>query len=148
MSSSNHPNPQSPNRQIEVVYPLRHFPQHTEPFPTIYYLRDPQLIHAMSELERHHHVAKLQQRLRDDPALMADYHADHAAYRDARWAMLTPEDRAIVEHSPSLSRSFRGGIAGIADFDFVKCLHAQYAHHLAMHEQHGTTVGRLIDHLL
>lgn len=138
----------NPQSKIELVYPLRHFPTHTEPFPTIYYLRDPQLIHAMSELERHHHIARLQEQLRGDPALMKKYHADHAAYRDARWDMLTPEDRAVVENSPSLSRSFRGGIAGIADFDFVKCLHAQYAHHLAMHDRGGTTVGRLIDELL
>jgi len=58
--------------------------------------------------------------------------------------MLTDADRAIVEASPSLSRSFRGGIAGIANLDTVKCLHAHMAHHLARRDQGGTTLGRLI----
>lgn len=134
----------------ETVYPLRHFPGHAEPFPTIYYLIDPALVHAISNLERQNHIGKFEQHLANDAELMASYRADHAAYRDTRWAMLTDEDRAVVEASPSLSRSFRGGIAGIANFDTVKCLHAQYAYHLAQHDTApgGTTLGRLIDELL
>ncbi|MEO0515042.1 MAG: DUF501 domain-containing protein [Planctomycetota bacterium] len=138
----------SPNHQIDTVYPLRHFPDHVEPFPTIYYLTDPALLHAMSELERQQFIGRFEQRLRDDADLMAAYHADHVQYRDTRWAMLTDADRAIVEASASLSRSFRGGIAGIANFDTVKCLHAHYAHHLAAAPTGGTTIGRLIDEQL
>lgn len=133
---------------IEVVYPLRRFPDRAEPFPTIYYLRDPGLVHAMCELERHQHIRRFERMLLDDPELMAAHHADHAAYRDARWAMLTDEDRATVEASPSLMRCFRTGIAGIANFDSVKCLHATLAYHLAAAERGGTTVGRLVDELL
>ena len=134
---------------FDVVYPLRYSEDGTaQPFPTIYYLTDAKLLHAMSELERHQHIRKLEQTLAANSALMAAYHAEHAAYRDTRWAMLTGEDRQTVEASPSLSRSFRGGIAGIADFDTVKCLHAQYAYHLAKQEEGGTTLGRLIDEFL
>lgn len=134
--------------KIEFVYPLRRYPTHTEPFPTIYYLRDPVLVQAMSELERHQRVAHFQDRLAADDELMAAYRADHVAYRATRWAMLTHEDRRLVEDSPSLSRSFRAGIAGIADFRYVKCLHAHYAHHLAQIHEGGTTIGRLIAPLL
>ncbi|MEM8738419.1 MAG: DUF501 domain-containing protein [Planctomycetota bacterium] len=137
-----------PHPAVERVYPLRRPSGRVEPFPTIYYLRDAGLMRAMSELERHHHVREIERRLAEDAELMAAYHADHAAYRDTRWAMLTEPDRAAVEASPSLRRSFRGGIAGIADFNYVKCLHAQYAYHLARGEQGGTTAGRLIDALL
>ncbi|MEM6853160.1 MAG: DUF501 domain-containing protein [Planctomycetota bacterium] len=134
--------------QYDLVYPLRHFPDRVEPFPTIYYLTDPDLLRAISELERQNFIGKFEQRLADDDALHAAYHADHEQYRDTRWAMLTDADRAIVEASPSLSRSFRGGIAGIANLDTVKCLHAHYAHHLATAESGGTTVGQMIDQQL
>ena len=133
----------------DTVYPLRYTADGTPtPFPTIYWLNDAELLHRLSELERQNHVGRFEQRLAEDAELMTAYHADHAAYRDARWAMLTAADRAVVEASPSLSRSFRGGIAGIANFDTVKCLHAQYAHHLAVRDRGGTTLGRLIDELL
>ncbi|MEO1237102.1 MAG: DUF501 domain-containing protein [Planctomycetota bacterium] len=132
----------------EPVYPLRFADDDTaQPFPTIYWLTDPDLDRRLANLERLGHIARLQQQLADDPALRAAIHADHAAYRDARWAMLTPEHRALVERSPSLLRTFRGGVAGTADFDHIKCLHAHYAHHLAT-DQPGTTLGRLITTLL
>ena len=35
------------------------------------------------------------------------------------------------------------GIGGVANHRTVKCLHAQYAYHLAREE--GTTVGRLME---
>ncbi|MEM9420498.1 MAG: DUF501 domain-containing protein [Planctomycetota bacterium] len=134
--------------QYDIVYPLRRFPDHVEPFPTIYYLTDPELLHAMSELERLNTVGRLEQRLVEDAELRAAYHADHEQYRDTRWAMLTEEDRAAVEASPSLAKSFAWGIAGIANFDTVKCLHAHMAHHLANAERGGTTIGRCIEELL
>ncbi|MEM7626356.1 MAG: DUF501 domain-containing protein [Planctomycetota bacterium] len=133
----------------ETVYPLRLTADDTPtPFPTIYWLTDPGLDHQLAELERQNFVGQFEQRLAKDAQLMAAYHADHAAYRDTRWAMLTAEDRATVEASPSLTRSFRSGIAGIANFDTVKCLHAQHAYHLARREAGGTTLGRLLDELL
>ena len=138
----------SPPDAVETVYPLvhrRNRPGRVEPFPTIYYLRDPDLVQAMSELERLGHTQRFQERLAEDVQLMAGLHADHAAYRDQRWAMLTLADRDRVRGSASMSRSFRGGIAGIANFDRIKCLHAHYAHHLATAHRGGTTIGRLID---
>lgn len=145
MPSSNHPIAQSHDQKIDTVYPLRHFPDHVEPFPTIYYLTDPTLVHAMAELERQQFIGRFEQRLAADAGLMAAYHADHESYRDIRWAMLTDADRAIVEATPSLAKSFRWGIAGIAKFDTVKCLHAHYAHHLANASAGGTTIGRLLE---
>ena len=145
---SDRPITKSPNLQIDTVYPLRHFPDRVEPFPTIYYLTDPALVHAMSELERQQFIGRFERRLADDAELRAAYHADHERYRDTRWAMLTENDRQLIEQSASLSRSFRGGIAGIANLDTVKCLHAHYAHHLATAEAGGTTVGQMIDEQL
>ncbi|MEM9916360.1 MAG: DUF501 domain-containing protein [Planctomycetota bacterium] len=134
--------------QYDLVYPLRHFPDRVEPFPTIYYLTDPDLLRAISELERQNFIGKFEQRLADDDALRAAYHTDHERYRDTRWAMLTDADRQVIEQSASLSRSFRGGIAGIANVNTVKCLHAHYAHHLATVESGGTVIGQMIDEQL
>ncbi len=135
-----------PHPGIEVVYPLIHHADRVEPFPTIYYLRDPDLVHRMSELERRLVTHRLQAQLDGDPGLMQRFHADHARYRDGRWAMLTAADRQRIEASDSLGRAFCSGIAGVANFDRIKCLHAHYAEHLARSDTGGTTVGRLIDH--
>ncbi len=160
--------PPSPS-PIEIIYPLR-FPRAAShaapesakglvssppprPFPTIYWLHDPALIRRLSELERLGHIRRLERRIAEDAELRAAYHADHEAYRSARWAMLTPEHRALVQGSPTVLKAFRGGIAGIANFDTIKCLHAQQAHHLATlacgaSGSGGTTLGRLIAPLL
>lgn len=118
-----------------------------EPFPTIYYLHDPGLLRDLSELERHNAVGRLEAIIAADPELREKFHADHAAYRDERWAMLTDVDRRLVEGSPNLLKTFQGGVAGIADFDRVKCLHAHYAYHLAR-QPDGTALGKQIDSLL
>jgi hypothetical protein len=136
--------------KINTVYPLRYQgPDNTPtPFPTIYWLADADLDRRLADLERLGHIRRIEQRLAEEDALRQAVHADHDAYRAARWARLTPEDRRVVEASASLSRAFRGGVGGTANPDTVKCLHAHYAHHLAAADRGGTTLGRLIDPLL
>ncbi|MEM6460127.1 MAG: DUF501 domain-containing protein [Planctomycetota bacterium] len=130
---------------FETIYPLRFADDGTPtPFPTIYWLTDDDLDRRLAELERLGQIKTLEQRIASDAELRRRVHADHEAYRDARWAILSAHDRHIVESSPSLSRSFRGGVGGTADFDRVKCLQAHYAHHLARLEQGGTASGRVI----
>ena len=130
---------------VERVYPLLRRGRRPEPFPTIYYLRDPVLVHAMSELERQGHTQRFQQRLDHDPALRRRLHDDHAQYRSRRWDMLTPEDRRLIRGAPSLGRAFRTGVAGVANFDRINCLHAHSAHHLVQRPAGGTLIGQLID---
>ncbi|MEM9884106.1 MAG: DUF501 domain-containing protein [Planctomycetota bacterium] len=130
----------------ETIYPLRFDDDGTPtPFPTIYWLTDEDLDRRLADLERLGHIRKIEQRIAADSTLRHRVHADHAAYRDARRAMLTADDRRVVEASPSLSRSFRGGVGGTADFDRIKCLQAHYAHHLARSERGGTAAGRVIE---
>lgn len=128
MPPQNHP---IPNHQIDLVYPLRQDAGRPAPFPTIYWLRPGDLHRTIADLERLGLIAQLEQRITDDATFRTEIHDDHRRYRQQRWDMLTPDDRATVEASPSLSRSFRGGVAGIADFDHIKCLHAHVAHALA-----------------
>jgi hypothetical protein len=129
--ATDHPIIKPPKHPIDHVYPLRRRRGRVEPFPTIYYLTDAGLVHRLSELERRQGVKQMEQRLRADPEAMGRFHDDHAAYRDERWRMLTEADRRLVAASASLRRAFAGGVAGVADFDHVKCLHAHYAYHLA-----------------
>jgi len=141
------PLPQSkieiPNSKIQTEYPLRFpTPDQPTPFPTIYWLTDPTLDHALADLERRGIIRQLDACLHRDAVLLETFRADHQRYRAQRWAMLTQADRSLVEASPSLMRSFRGGVAGIADFDTIKCLHAHVAHHLA--EPQGNTIARLL----
>jgi len=131
------------NSKITIEYPLRHpTPDTPTPFPTIYWLTDPALDHALADLERRGIIRQLGTMLHAEPDLLETFRADHQRYRAQRWAMLTAADRAIVEASPSLLRTFRGGVAGIADFDTIKCLHAHAAHHLA--DPQGNTIARLL----
>ncbi len=143
MNAVTEPNRQiakSPARRIEAVYPLRLKRGRPTPFPTIYWLRDPALDRAVADLERRGLIADIEKRLLDDEALRTELHADHARYRDQRWAVLSDADRAVVEASESLQRSFRGGVGGVADFDHVKCLHAHVAHAIA----DKNTIGKLV----
>ena len=144
--SFNHSITTSRNHQIELVYPLRFRRGVPTPFPTIYWLRDPELDRALAELERQQAVGRLEQRIADDDELRAAVAKDHERYRDARWAMLSAEHRAVVQASPSLSRAFATGVGGTANPAAVKCLHAHYAHHLAT--QSATALGPLIQELL
>lgn len=133
---------------FEVVYPIKTVGDRREPFPTIYWLLDRAISVRLSELERYGHVGLIEQQLAADPQLMQRYHDDHVWYRQQRWSMLTTDDRAWIEASPSWRRSFDAGIAGIAKLETVKCLHAQWAYHLAAADRGGTTVGQLIEAVL
>ncbi|MEE9405301.1 MAG: DUF501 domain-containing protein [Algisphaera sp.] len=129
---------------VETVYPLLKRGHHITPFPTRYWLHDPQACQRMGELERGGAVKHLEALIAADPTLSSTYHADHLAYRDERWAALTPEDQAYVQAHPNIQKTFNTGIGGIANFTRIKCLHLHWAHHLALN---GTTAGRLIEQL-
>ncbi len=133
---------ESPDRHIETVYPLRREHGHFVPFPTIYWLLPGDLHTAIADLERRGWIKQLEQRVEDEPELREQLHEAHRRYAAQRWAMLTPEDRAVVEAAPSLLRTFRGGVAGVAGFDHIKCLHAHAAHAIA--EPGGNPVGETV----
>ncbi len=141
------PSPQSKfenrNSKITTEYPLRYpAPDSPTPFPTIYWLTDPTLDRTLADLERRGTIRELEALLQSDTGLLNNFRGDHQRYREQRFAMLTADDRLIVEASPSLLRTFRGGVAGIADFTTIKCLHAHVAHHLA--DPQGNTIARLL----
>lgn len=105
-----------------------------EPFPTLYWLVDPELGRAVSDLERQGGIGRCRAWLNEDPArvkALGEAHGRYAQARDrrARQAGETGGDRAGVE---ALRHRLKGlGVAGCADPQGIKCLHAHLAHHLA-----------------
>ena len=114
------------------------------PFPTLYWLVDPGLNALISDIERRGAVREIESALAADDALMDSHLADNAAYAKARWACMNIDDEDDAERQGLTMVLMTSGIGGVANHRSVKCLHAQYAYHLAAYKTGGTTVGRLI----
>ncbi len=127
-----------PDGQPAVIttYPLREHAGRMVPFPTFYWLVCPDLQHTLSDLERQGTIKAIEARLQEDADLLAAYHNDHRRYIAQRLEALPPIDRIRAHELKTL------GIAGIADWSRVKCLHAHTAHHLA--DPDGNTVAKLL----
>jgi hypothetical protein len=87
------------------------------PFPTFYYLTCPRVAGLIGTLEASRTMADMQDRLADDPELVAAYAAAHAAYL---------VDRATVGDVEEIAGISAGGMP-----TRVKCLHALVGHALA-----------------
>lgn len=87
------------------------------PFPTFYYLTHPEAVAAASRLEASGFMTELNQRLQDEPELLAAYEKAHHAYI---------ADRNSVGVVPELAGVSAGGMPVR-----VKCLHALIGHTLA-----------------
>jgi len=122
---------------VRRCYPIRWIGDRPTPFPTLYWLADEDLVKRISHVEREGWIKRFEAQIAADPELAASFRADHERYIEQRWAMLREEDR---EHAEKLGLKERG-IGGLANFGKIKCLHLQYAHHLA----DRNTVGRLMD---
>ena len=113
------------------------------PFPTLYWLVDPALCSAMSEIERTGGVKEIEAALQADPALLGAFHSNQRSYAVHRWSLLSETERAYAVDNGIAEVLRDSGIGGVANRDAVKCLHLHAAHHLAT--EGGTTVGRLME---
>lgn len=87
------------------------------PFPTLYYLSDPELVARASGLEADGAMTRLNQLLADDPAMQAAYRRAHESYITDRDAIAKVDELAGISAGGMPTR--------------VKCLHALVAHSLA-----------------
>ncbi|TFH88276.1 DUF501 domain-containing protein [Billgrantia azerbaijanica] len=101
-----------------------------QPFPTLYWLCDTRLKIALSRIEAAGVIKRLETRLGDDPAFLAAYHDSHRDYVAARWHHMSAAQRAEVARLGYDEVLRTRGIGGIGNWDQVRCLHTQYAHHL------------------
>ena len=139
--------------KVEVYCPaghpqvIRYYPltlgeqgQVLSPFPTLFWLTCPSLIRQVSEFESYGWIGKVEERIQGDSDFRAEYHENHKAYGRERWAALLPaHQKAVIEKG--WENVYRNtGIGGIREWDFVKCLHLQYAHHAGA----ANVVGRFL----
>ena len=113
-----------------------------QPFPTLYWLSSKDLYQAIAEIETSGEVKRIEQQLQEDEVLLQAHLTDQQRYVDLRWQKMTAEDRQRIEALGFTDLFNSYGIGGIRHWDKVRCLHMQYAYHLATG---GTAVGHLLD---
>lgn len=101
-----------------------------KPFPTLYWLCSERLKVELSRIEASGVIKQLEARLQDDPAFLAAYRRSHEDYVARRWQHMRPEHQALAESRGYTTLFRERGIGGIANWQQVRCLHTQYAHHL------------------
>ncbi|GAB3483245.1 DUF501 domain-containing protein [Marinomonas epiphytica] len=112
-----------------------------QPFPTLYWLSSKAIDKALAKIESQGVVKELEQRIKDDEELREAHHASHRDYIQRRWEVMSPEHKVIIEEKGFKPLFEKLGIGGIANWDQVRCLHMQYAHHLAG----SNVIGRILD---
>lgn len=113
-----------------------------KPFPTFYWLSSAFLVKELSHLEAAGLIKTLEQRLQDDPVLMAEYQKSHEDYVTRRWAAMSQATKDEVECLGFTDVFTKRGVGGIENWQQVRCLHTQYAHHLS---SGNNAIGRILD---
>ncbi len=112
-----------------------------QPFPTLYWLCSKDLCKAIGQIEGQGWIKDIEARLQEDTQLRHTYLQDQQRYVAQRWQAMHPADRQRIEEKNLSSLFDRYGIGGITQWDKLRCLHMQYAHHLA----DGNCIGALMD---
>ena len=112
-----------------------------KPFPTLFWLVDPELCYKIDQAEAAGLIKHLQSMIDDDPTLQAAMHADNRAHIALRDDYMADEVRVRLERLGFGEVLAAKGIGGIGDFGRIRCLHTWYAAHLVV----PNTVGQLLD---
>jgi len=115
-----------------------------EPFPTLFWLVDPDAVYHIDGLEAGGLIAELQGRVDASGPLreaMAGDHRAHIALRDSLMSESVRRRLAELGYDDVLAEK---GIGGIADFTRIRCLHTWYAAHLVV----PNTIGALLEPFL
>lgn len=128
---------------VIINLPLLPHVETWQPFPTLYWLVDPDLNQTIADIERKGGVQQIEQAIAQDTDLQAGHREDNNFYAMARWAVLNDKEKLAAKELGMDEMLEHTGVGGVANHDTVKCLHAQYAFHLARRET-GTTAGKLM----
>ncbi|WP_235964885.1 DUF501 domain-containing protein [Sediminihaliea albiluteola] len=112
-----------------------------KPFPTLFWLLDPDLIYRIDRAEGKGLIAEFQLRIDQDQSLQQSMRADHQAHIALRDSYLSEPLRERLGRLGFTEVLARRGIGGIEDFKRIRCLHTWYAAHLVV----PNTVGSMLD---
>jgi hypothetical protein len=112
-----------------------------KPFPTLFWLVDPELSYRIDRLEADGLIAVLQSRIDGSDALRESMVEDHLAHIRLRNQLMPESERARLQALGFFESLQERGIGGIENFTRIRCLHTWYAAHLVV----PNTVGRLLD---
>lgn len=112
-----------------------------KPFPTLFWLVDPELNYRIDQQEAGGLIARLQARIDADASLQAAMVEDHEHYIALRDKYMSAAEREDINRLGFGSVFREKGIGGIADRSRIRCLHTWYAAHLVR----SNSVGRLLD---
>ena len=112
-----------------------------KPFPTLFWLVDPDLNYRIDQLEAGGMIADLQSRIDASPELQASMRADHLAHIELRNRHMAAAERERLQELGYWDSLQTRGIGGIENFSRIRCLHTWYAAHLVT----ANTVGRMLD---
>jgi hypothetical protein len=126
---------------VARVAPLLKKGQDIELFPTLFWLTCPIVVEQVSRLEERGVIKRLEEHIERDPELQGRYFEDHRRYAVERLSLVSSEDKKLLAERGWLESLRDRGIAGVAELQSVKCLHAHYAHHLAR----GSVIGSWLE---
>lgn len=112
-----------------------------KPFPTLFWLVDPDLCYRIDRAEAGGLIKRLQRRVDADAALQAALREDNLAHIRLRDSYLDDATRRRLDALGFAGVLEHKGIGGIGDFCRIRCLHTWYAAHLVVRN----TVGAMLD---
>lgn len=112
-----------------------------KPFPTLYWLIDPDLCYRIDQVEAGGQIKRFQHTIDEDVSLQRAMRNDHLTHIGQREAFWSPGQRQRIGELGFLQVFATKGIGGIGDFTRIRCLHTWYAAHLV----EPNTVGRMLD---
>ncbi|MEP5569711.1 MAG: DUF501 domain-containing protein [Halioglobus sp.] len=112
-----------------------------KPFPTLFWLVDPDICYRIDGEEARGLIARLQDQINHSPELKAGMARDHERYIALRESYIDDQERQRISELGFSDVFKQKGIGGIADFSRIRCLHTWYGAHLV----HSNTVGQLLD---
>ena len=112
-----------------------------KPFPTLFWLVDPDLNYAIDRLEAGGFIAELQADIDQRPALQDAMRMDHQRHIALRNRLMTAPDKERLRALGFYETLQIRGIGGIEKASRVRCLHTWYAAHLV----EPNSIGERVD---
>jgi hypothetical protein len=112
-----------------------------KPFPTLFWLVDPDLCYRIDRAEAAGLIKQLQRRVDADSVLQADMRRDNQRHIRLRESFMDAGTRRRLRDLGFADVLAKKGIGGIGDFARIRCLHTWYAAHLVV----PNTIGALLE---